>query len=342
MNKIKIKPSHKGLFTKYCHGKVTQECINKGKSSDNPVIRKRATFADNARHFKHNLGGILKAQWGANIFVDTRSDTTRQGYHEGRIPQGAGRGSAGQSPLSTLISFLDYNPKLDKNSPYYDPNYVPPITGVAPTPTTIRVPQGMTGEMLSDITRASRANPAFNAAERLAQQDFQKMFGSGMPIATRRGRLALKDAFGNDVKYPKKITVQPAKPVVLKEGVTGRQMQKLSKQEANQRSYRNWREEKLEDESLGLSRQDRSKSNNEVAFASGDMRHASQGRPRIRIKRNVLTEYLAKGYKNTSYGKEYETILRNHARKGYWTPAMKTKLEDLLTRFAEEYGYIYK
>jgi len=77
MNKIKIKPSHKGLFTKYCHGKVTQECINKGKSSDNPVIRKRATFADNARHFKHNLGGILKAQWGANIFVDTRSDTTR-------------------------------------------------------------------------------------------------------------------------------------------------------------------------------------------------------------------------------------------------------------------------
>lgn len=56
---IKIKPSHKGLFTAYCHGKVTSACIAKGKKSPNPVIRKRATFADNARHFKHRLGGSI-------------------------------------------------------------------------------------------------------------------------------------------------------------------------------------------------------------------------------------------------------------------------------------------
>lgn len=54
---IKIKKSHKGLFTKYCHGKVTDECIRKAKASGNPTLVKRATFADNARHFKHKSGG---------------------------------------------------------------------------------------------------------------------------------------------------------------------------------------------------------------------------------------------------------------------------------------------
>jgi len=47
--KIHIKKSHKGLFTKYCGGKVTDECIRRGKASSDPAIRKRATFAANAR-----------------------------------------------------------------------------------------------------------------------------------------------------------------------------------------------------------------------------------------------------------------------------------------------------
>ena len=58
-NKIYIKPKNRGKFTKYCHGKVTDKCIAKGKNSSNPAIRKRATFADNARHFKHRLGGSI-------------------------------------------------------------------------------------------------------------------------------------------------------------------------------------------------------------------------------------------------------------------------------------------
>ena len=47
--KIKIKKSNKGLFTEYCGGSVTAACIAKGKASNNPKIRKRATFAANAR-----------------------------------------------------------------------------------------------------------------------------------------------------------------------------------------------------------------------------------------------------------------------------------------------------
>ena len=58
-NKIKIKKENRGKFTEYCNGKVTSECIQRGKNSSDPKIRKRATFADNARHFKHMFGGQI-------------------------------------------------------------------------------------------------------------------------------------------------------------------------------------------------------------------------------------------------------------------------------------------
>lgn len=58
-NKIKIKKENRGKFTKYCGGNVTSECIQRGKNSPNPAIRKRATFAANARKWKHMNGGIL-------------------------------------------------------------------------------------------------------------------------------------------------------------------------------------------------------------------------------------------------------------------------------------------
>lgn len=62
--RIHIKKKNRGKFTEYCGGKVTEECIAKGKKSKDPKIRKRATFAANARKWKHENGGILKAQEG--------------------------------------------------------------------------------------------------------------------------------------------------------------------------------------------------------------------------------------------------------------------------------------
>ena len=52
-NKIHIKKENRGKFTDYCGGKVTSECIQRGKNSSDPKIRKRATFAANARKWKH-------------------------------------------------------------------------------------------------------------------------------------------------------------------------------------------------------------------------------------------------------------------------------------------------
>ena len=56
---IHIKKKNRGKFTDYCGGKVTQECIARGKKSKDPKIRKRATFAANARTWKHQEGGVL-------------------------------------------------------------------------------------------------------------------------------------------------------------------------------------------------------------------------------------------------------------------------------------------
>ena len=58
---IKIKKKNRGLFTKYCNGKVTQECIDKAKRSGNKKLIKRAVFVQNSRSWskKHFLGGII-------------------------------------------------------------------------------------------------------------------------------------------------------------------------------------------------------------------------------------------------------------------------------------------
>lgn len=74
---IHIKEKTKGSFTKYCGGNVTDACIQKGKNSPNPAIRKKATFAANARKWKHQQGGSLLPGVNyssiSNLFVDTDS-----------------------------------------------------------------------------------------------------------------------------------------------------------------------------------------------------------------------------------------------------------------------------
>ena len=54
---ININPTKVGSFTKWCkrHGESgsTLACIAKGKKSKSAAIRRKATFAKNARGFKH-------------------------------------------------------------------------------------------------------------------------------------------------------------------------------------------------------------------------------------------------------------------------------------------------
>ena len=54
---INIKPENVGKFISYCKSKgdsgVTSSCISQGKNSKSSTIRKRATFAANARKWNH-------------------------------------------------------------------------------------------------------------------------------------------------------------------------------------------------------------------------------------------------------------------------------------------------
>ena len=63
---IHIKEKNKGSFTRWCGGNVTSECIQRGKNSSNPKIRKKATFAANARKWKHQNGGQIIQQFKVN------------------------------------------------------------------------------------------------------------------------------------------------------------------------------------------------------------------------------------------------------------------------------------
>lgn len=84
--KIHIKPENRGKFTKYCGGKVTSECIAKGKRSSDPAIRKRATFAANARKWHHAFGGDLLthgAEWDNGVTVIGNGGTHEESPYEG-------------------------------------------------------------------------------------------------------------------------------------------------------------------------------------------------------------------------------------------------------------------
>lgn len=47
---IHIKEENRGKFTKQMGGKLTDAKIKKAEKSENALTRKRAVFADNARH----------------------------------------------------------------------------------------------------------------------------------------------------------------------------------------------------------------------------------------------------------------------------------------------------
>lgn len=68
-NKIHIKKKNRGKFTDYCGGNVTQACINRAKRSGSSTLRKRAVFAENARHWKHKNGGIIISDSFVELFL---------------------------------------------------------------------------------------------------------------------------------------------------------------------------------------------------------------------------------------------------------------------------------
>lgn len=123
-SKIHIKKKNRGSFTRWCGGNVTNECIRRGKNSSNPKIRKKATFAANARRWKHKNGGVLKAQEGIELpeVVITPSADDKQVLLRLKemIPNQNLR-RAFLSRLDTTKGYtLIYDPKTEDYSKYYN------------------------------------------------------------------------------------------------------------------------------------------------------------------------------------------------------------------------------
>lgn len=86
---IHIKKENRGKFTSYCGGKVTSECIARGKNSPNPAIRKRATFAANARKWKHQRGGLIYTPFEPTTIKNEKSnqkETIKDDVDNNRFP----------------------------------------------------------------------------------------------------------------------------------------------------------------------------------------------------------------------------------------------------------------
>ena len=81
---IHIKKENRGKFTDYCGGKVTSACIQKGKNSLDPAVRKRATFAANARKWKHQWGGNIRTQEEVNA-INNSNKNKAKGLFKGMI-----------------------------------------------------------------------------------------------------------------------------------------------------------------------------------------------------------------------------------------------------------------
>ncbi len=75
---IHIKKKNRGKFTDYCNGKVTSECIARGKKSKNPLTRKRATFAANSRRWKHEEGSKIHKPNNHRSVLDNGWISTKQ------------------------------------------------------------------------------------------------------------------------------------------------------------------------------------------------------------------------------------------------------------------------
>ena len=123
---IHIKKENRGKFTDYCGGKVTSSCIAKGKASSNPAIRKRATFAANARKWKHRSGGVLQllifAQEGTKLNFFQKAGNFLNSEQGKNLVSGIMNGVQGiintnkqQKQYDEYLNFLEQNYKYEKS-----------------------------------------------------------------------------------------------------------------------------------------------------------------------------------------------------------------------------------
>lgn len=127
---IHIKKANRGKFTEYCGGRVTSECIARGKRSSSPAVRKRATFAQNARGWNHAEGGPLEDNYviqGDNIqsyapSIDEPIERVISSKDRVRVPAGTKYSDLTQEQQMALANsdMLNKDLPLEIVSPEFD------------------------------------------------------------------------------------------------------------------------------------------------------------------------------------------------------------------------------
>lgn len=127
-HKIHIKKQNRGKFTEYCGGNVTDACIQKGKNSPDPKIRKRATFAANARTWKHQLGGVINRD---DRFL--QGEFLKQALHKQKVPlHYVGHGMAKQGDSESLaVARMMNKHGYDTTRPFYSSSLIGDRTSTA-------------------------------------------------------------------------------------------------------------------------------------------------------------------------------------------------------------------
>lgn len=124
-SKIHIKKENRGKFTSYCGGQVTNECIAKGKRSSDPTIRKRATFAQNARRWKHQNGGIINQSPIVDNSIQWQQDTSDyiSQKNQQKLQQRILEQKNNQQKYSTILGGIsNYLPSLLSSIPIFKNN----------------------------------------------------------------------------------------------------------------------------------------------------------------------------------------------------------------------------
>lgn len=123
--KIHIKKANRGKFTDYCGGKVTSECIARGKRSKSAAVRKRATFAANARKWHHALGGYLYDE-GGNLYTSVPNIGQHGGIFSNGITTIGNGGTHEENPMEGVPMGIapDGTPNLVEQGEVKFNNYI--------------------------------------------------------------------------------------------------------------------------------------------------------------------------------------------------------------------------
>ena len=306
---IHIKEKNKGKFTSYCGGKVTNECIQKGKNSSNPAIRKRATFADNARHFKHEKGGelIKKAQYGAPLNIS--SEDIQGGLRF--LNNGLNK------VLGVLNTPVAGQASTQATLPNGSQITIPGVQGGAPEylPGRLgRVPQ------LKNRAWLEKSNPIVDEGSLQAAKDWVQM------LKEQRGRIVKGGRPKGSKNVPKEAPVET--PV-----------QKIETSYAQSGTSR---ERFLENRRMGISKRGRVSSNDKNARAleaKGDARITNAGNSNLRKAQLQQVERNLNKYPKHEVEKFKNKTLLNMYRKGRSEADIQKATKEFYKYLANTYGY---